>query len=253
VPHVPELALAELAAQKERELAEEREKNRQVQEHWAKVKADKDAAELVQRMKEEQERRTLEAHLQAEEAASEARRKHEKRLEEISQAAFMLEAAAKQAEADLQRASTPVVVEPEVNVKTNHPLAFLWKDAERTAPAEPDFVPTQVEPVPPPELRKVTTEESQALASVFLQHGVRISALAAQNLLLRFPPEDIEQTVKFVAQQGKTFTVDYIETILWRALDKPTMTPITPITPIVEPVVDESDPSTWEGQICGGA
>jgi hypothetical protein len=212
-------ALMDRQAAEERALELQREEQRMIQAKWAaKRKAEKDAEEAEQRSAEEGKRR-LAAEVERQEARKREENAKQAEITRLSEETFRLEQETKQVEAEVARGISLAQPEP-APVTLNdarHPLSKIF-GVTQAAP-EPVPVVSRAEPQQAPELRKESTEEAQALASVFLQHGVRIAALQAKNLLARFSPEEIKSAISFVIAAGITEPfVSEVEKSLWQSL-----------------------------------
>jgi len=140
-------AVLQRQAAEERALAEQRETQRIIEEKWlAKKKAEADAREAEQR-KAAQEKLDLENVLAAQELAKQKREAHEKEILRLSDEAFALEQAARQAEGDALRASAPTLPEPEISIHSpSHPLSKIF-GVKTEEPQEPR-TPVHVDPHP---------------------------------------------------------------------------------------------------------
>jgi hypothetical protein len=120
-------ALLQRQAAEEKALAEQRETQRLIEEKWtAKKKVEADTREAEQR-KAAQEKLDLDNQLAAQELAKQKREAHEREILRLSDEAFALEQAARQAEADALRASAPTLTEPEISIhSSSHPLSKIF-------------------------------------------------------------------------------------------------------------------------------
>lgn len=217
-------ALAQRQAAEERALAEQRETQRLIEEKWAaKRKAEEDAREAEQR-KAVQEKLDLENLLAAQELAKQKREAHEKEILQLSDEAFALEQAARQAEADALRAPTPTLPEPEISIHSpGHPLSKIFGVTQPVVTPERTPVLAQ-DPVQAPELRKENGEERSLLLSAFINKGLRVNPATIINLSLRHEPEPIVRALETVTADARlqgAYAVQAIETLLWNPEEDP--------------------------------
>ena len=141
---------------------------------------------------------------------------HEAKCAALAQAARAEEVETERIEADLQRSVAPAF-EPPPPTLADTPLSCIFGGRTPAAgvPVVPQVEPTQL----PPELRKDNFQEQQELASIFLQHGVRLSSLDAKNLLARFEPARIQEAINHVAQTEPVRALA-VEMHLWRSMSK---------------------------------
>jgi hypothetical protein len=187
-----------------------------IEEKWtAKRKAEADARDAEQR-KAAQEKLELENLLATQELAKQKREAHEREVRRLSDEAFALETAARQAEADALRTSAPAVEEKPVTITdARHPLSMIFGVTQTKIP-EPT-APVQAEPVQI-ELRKESPEEQSCIMASFINKGFRPNPLQVINLLKRFEPSPILNALNIVAAdtrlQGRD-AVQGIEALLW--------------------------------------
>jgi len=145
-------------------------------------------AENAAKREEAQKQKALADEAERYEQLQRERAAHAKRCADLAEAARREELEAEDIQRELLRTSTPVVIEPEINVKTNSPLSFLWRTEDGTPRVQPEPAPVpkpaaEVPFTPAPELRKDSPEETSALYSVFMSHGMRPYPLQLRQLL----------------------------------------------------------------------
>lgn len=212
-----------------REVDELAERNRQLEAYNAKIKiledckAAKKAEHAAEQRRKDAEQQEMQAQAERLEEAQRVQQKRDAVLARLADEAAATERESARIEADLLREATPIV-EPLPPTLATTPLSFLF-GGDRVAPAEPakplsvaePLAPAHQDPVQPPTLRPDDPMEIRALASAFLQYGVRLSALAGQNLLRRFTPAQIDQAILSVAQMPP-ITVENVERYLWTSM-----------------------------------
>src|ERR1035437_5208749 len=115
--------------------------------HEEKRRLAREAEEAAKR-EEAQKRKALEDEGERIEQIQRTRAAHERKCAELADAARREELEAEAILRDLRHVNAPVVVDPEINVKTG-PMAFVWRteDGPRVAPAEPAKPLPVAEPV----------------------------------------------------------------------------------------------------------
>ena len=183
----------------EQRLADQREFARLAELQGLAKKREREEKEEAERRKAEQEKVELENRLAQEELKKFERDKREKELLRLSEEAFRIEQEALQAEAEALRAGAiPDEPKPITLHSPEHPLSRVFGVEPASGPVGPAAQFAR-ESTPAPELRKVTPEEMQHVAWLFLNvAGIRVQPLNAQNLLLRFEPSAIEQSIRYM-------------------------------------------------------
>jgi hypothetical protein len=210
-------AVLQRQAAEEKALADQREMQRHIEEKWAAKRKAEAEAEEAERRKAAQEKLELENLLAAQELAKQKRDAHDKEVRRLSDEAFALENAARQAEADALRMSAPAEeVKPVTIHSPEHPLSRIFGVTQPDVPEQPP-APAQAEPVQI-ELRKENPEERSVLMNAFVNKGLRVNPITIINLTLRHEPSPILHALDIVTADGRlqgVYAVQAIEIILW--------------------------------------